>query len=139
MKNCLIIMVALVALNGCSEEHSVAAQPAPNDQLSPGAVAQRNALARCMTEKGWRLYASATCPHCLKQREILGDAYSLIDSIECYAHAPNSQVELCVEKKILKVPAWSLEKEGKVLKRVTGAYPLKKLAELSGCEFLEVK
>ncbi len=90
-------------------------------------------LATCLTEKGWVMYGSITCSACRAQRKAFGKAFSHIKEIECNPHAPNTQVELCLERKIKKTPTWIMEKDGKEIKRIEGYQLLENLAPLSGC------
>jgi hypothetical protein len=92
------------------------------------------AFARCLTEKGWVMYGSFTCSACRAQRKAFGKAFSHIEEIECNPHAPNTQVDLCLEKKIGKTPTWILEKNEKETKRIEGYQLLENLAPKSGCE-----
>jgi hypothetical protein len=61
-------------------------------------------LATCLTDKGWAMYSSITCSACRAQRKAFGKAFSRIKVVECNPHAPNTQVELCLERKIKKTP-----------------------------------
>jgi len=101
----------------------------------PPAQDNRSTLATCLTEKGWVIYTSSTCPACRAQRRAFGKAFQYIQEVECNPHAPNSQVEQCINKKIKNVPTWIWQEEGEEVRRVMGYQPLKKLADLSGCKY----
>jgi hypothetical protein len=80
------------------------------------------------------MYSSFTCSACRAQRKAFGKAFAHIKEIECNPHAPNTQVDLCLEKKIKKTPTWILEKNEKETKRIEGYQLLENLAPKSGCE-----
>jgi hypothetical protein len=90
-------------------------------------------LAACLTEMGWVMYGSFTCSACRAQRKAFGEAFHHIKEVECNPHAPNTQVDLCLEKKIKKTPTWIMEKDGNEAKRIEGYQLLEDLASLSGC------
>ncbi|MDH3609902.1 MAG: hypothetical protein OEQ24_11775, partial [Gammaproteobacteria bacterium] len=75
-------------------------------------------LAKCLTHKGWIMYGSYTCSACLAQKKLFGEAFEHIKEIECNPHAPNTEVEQCIEKKIRKTPTWILEKEDQEIIRI---------------------
>lgn len=90
-------------------------------------------LASCLTEKGWVMYGSFTCSACRAQRKAFGKAFSDIKEIECNPHAPNTQVDLCLEKKIRFTPTWIMEKDGNETNRIEGYQLLEDLASKTGC------
>jgi hypothetical protein len=92
-------------------------------------------LANCLTEKGWALYSSFTCPACRSQSRAFGEAFEFIKEIECNPNAPNNQVELCLKMKIKKTPTWILEKNGEEVKRIESYQLLEDLASVAECEF----
>lgn len=94
---------------------------------------QLAALAHCLTDKGFVMYGSITCSACAAQRKAFGQAFAHIREIECNPHAPNSQVQLCLKRKIRKTPTWIAEKDGKEVKRTEGYQLLEDLASFAGC------
>jgi hypothetical protein len=78
-------------------------------------------FARCLTEKGVKMYGSVTCLHCANQKALFKDAFKYINYIECL-----SNPEQC--SGLEGVPAWEIN--GKI---AIGEQSLNKLAELSGC------
>jgi hypothetical protein len=63
----------------------------------------------------------------------------VIKEIECNPNAPNNQVELCLEKRMKKIPTWILEKNGEETHRLEGYQFLEDLVSSSGCEISEVE
>jgi len=92
-------------------------------------------FAKCLSEKGYLMYGSHTCSRCRAQRKNFGKAFEYIKEIECNPAAPNTQVELCLEKKIRKMPTWIQEADGQELKRLEGYQLLEILASSSGCAY----
>jgi hypothetical protein len=92
-------------------------------------------FAKCLSEKGYFMYGSFTCASCRAQRNNFGKAFEYIKEIECNPAAPGNQVELCLEKKIRKLPTWIQETDGQELKRLEGYQLLEFLASSSGCAY----
>ena len=90
-------------------------------------------FAKCITEKGWVLYSSFTCSACRAQVELFGQATAHLKIIECNPHAPDTQVQQCLEKKIRHTPTWLMEKNGAEFKRFKGFKKLEDLAFMTGC------
>ncbi len=91
------------------------------------------ALAKCLTEKGYVEYSSYVCGACLKQKEVFGDAYQYISHIECHPQGPSSQAALCEKKGIDQTPTWTQEINGTEIKRHTGMMTAQQLQDWSGC------
>lgn len=92
-------------------------------------------FAKCLGEKGYRMYSSFTCSHCNAQRKSFGNAFSYINEIECNPVAPNNQVELCLKNNIRKLPTWIQIVENRELIRLEGYQRLEILSASSGCEY----
>ena len=90
-------------------------------------------FAKCITKKGWTMYSSITCSACRAQRELFGQTAVHLKIIECNPHAPHTQVEQCLKKKIKHTPTWLLEKNGAEVKRFKGYKELEDLASMTGC------
>ena len=91
-------------------------------------------FARCLTEKGWAMYTSFTCSACRAQIELFGPVTDQLKVIECNPHAPDTQVQRCLEKKILYTPTWVMERNGTEIERSKGYKKLEDLASLTGCD-----
>lgn len=89
-----------------------------------------DSFAQCITQEGWELYGSDTCPFCQIQKEYFGDSIEYIEYIDCQSRIPNSnQAEVCKEKKITGYPTWI----GPNDERINGYRSLEDLAEETGC------
>lgn len=92
-------------------------------------------LANCLTEKGWVLYSSFTCPACRAQHKAFDSAFKFIREVECHPNAPINEVERCIKMKINKTPTWILEKNGEEIQRLESYQLLEDLASSAECEF----
>jgi hypothetical protein len=101
-----------------------------NAQVSQNQLVE---FTKCMTNKGWAMYSSVTCPACRAQLELFGPAFVHLKIIECNPHAPDTQVELCLKKKIRYTPTWLLEKSGTEVKRFRSYKELQDLAVMTEC------
>lgn len=122
---CWIVVSIFALLSGCSDPRDAAAPEQTPEQLAN--------LAQCLDAKGWVMYSSFTCSACRAQRKVFGEAFELIEQIECNPTAENSQAERCLEKKIRKTPTWILEKDGAELGRLEGYQLLEDLAAGASC------
>jgi hypothetical protein len=90
---------------------------AVNNDLTP------EQLAKCLTEKGIKMYGSMYCPHCAEQKALFGDSFKLVNYVEC-TNPDNAAA--CAGLK--GVPAWDIK--GQIY---YGKQELSKLRELGGC------
>lgn len=90
-------------------------------------------FAKCITNTGWVMYSSFTCPACRAQQKLFGEAYAHLKIVECNPHAPDTKVERCLENKIRFTPTWLMEKKGAEIKRKKGYQTLQGLASMTGC------
>jgi len=77
---------------------------------------------KCIASKS-TLFVSKTCGVCAEQEKILEDYLEEFNIIEC-----TSNIELCIENKIVRVPTWRISGENYL-----GLKSIEKLKELSGC------
>jgi hypothetical protein len=124
------------------EEEPAEAEPAPEDadeealepaddtnEAEPSAESPEVVLAKCMTEKGTKLYTATWCGHCQNQKEAFKEGLEYLDNVECAAMDGWSVA--CKDAGVKAVPAWVLP-DGTM---ETGAMPLAKLASLTGCPY----
>lgn len=83
------------------------------------------AFAECLTENGVKMYGTAMCPYCTKQKEMFGEAFARVDYVDCQKD-PNA----CTENGIQGVPAWIFA-DGTMKQ---GLQDLSVIAEIAGCE-----
>ncbi len=85
-------------------------------------------LAECLVEKGVIFYGAYWCEKCKEQKRLFGSSAKLLPYVECFDDL-TTKTPLCVEKKIVKHPAWDFA-DGS---RLTGVQLPKVLAEKAGC------
>ena len=86
------------------------------------------ALAKYLKDEGVVKYSAYWCPNCLNQSELFGkQAYKELNVVECARDGKNSQMRLCIDKKIEGFPSWEIN--GKI---IIGVQTLKELSELTG-------
>ncbi len=120
-------IIYLAFLFICSQ---VSGNTSRNSKVSQERLAE---FAKCITEKGWAMYSSFTCSACRAQQKLFGQATDHLKIIECNPHAPDTQVDICLKKKIRFTPTWLLEKNGLEVERFKGYKELEALAHLTGC------
>lgn len=86
-------------------------------------------LAKCMTEKGTTLYTATWCGHCQNQKDAFKEGVDYLENVEC--SAMDGWSIACKDAGIRAVPTWILP-DGTMK---TGAMPLEKLADLTGCPY----
>ncbi len=96
-------------------------------------------FATCLNKKRCRMYGSATCQFCARQRALFGDSFDLVGEIECDPRNPNAQAPLCISKNIDHTPTWIIEdKDGNDVHRFeSGVQSLENLSEATGCPLPE--
>lgn len=96
--------------------------------------ADYSGLAECLNNRGMVYYKSVRCSNCQRQEKLFGQAYTLLNSVECHPDGPGGNPELCLEKGIDKTPTFLIEENGQEIDRLEGLTPIDKLAEFAGCE-----
>jgi hypothetical protein len=108
----------------------VSAKPSPDTS----ATVSPEAVAKCLKAKGVTMYGHYLCPHCAKQKQMFGTAFSQVPYVECGIIGKPMTVqylsEACREMQITKFPTWVFP-DGD---RLMSEQPLDKLAEKAGCK-----
>ena len=124
-----LLIFSLIVITGCSGDEDTDISKI-QDQKSDARIQ----FAKCLSGKGWSFYSSVTCAACVAQKDLFGaEAVSFITEIECNPHAENANVELCINKNIIKTPTWILEENSKEIKRIEKYQLLSELSRESGC------
>ena len=108
-----------------SPEKNVESQPSAEVPTTSPEVL----LAKCLKEKGVKLYTSSTCSHCTRQKALFNEGVGFLPNIECLAIDGWSQE--CKNAGIDAVPSWIFANGEKL----TGETALASLAEKSGCDY----
>lgn len=97
-----------------------------NSQVAKGEYTE---FAQCIQDSGATFFGAFWCPHCKEQKELFGDAVTLLPYVECSTPDKQNQTQVCIDENITGYPTWVL-KDGERLK---GLIPLEALAEKTGC------
>ena len=117
-RNVLIISFVVIVLIGILIYYSITRQ---THELT---LEEKEALAKCLTEKEIYLYGSVNCPNCEVQKEEFGEAVKYITYINCFI-----EEDKCVKYKEEKVyPFWGMGDEV-----IIGPIQLHKLKEKTSC------
>lgn len=89
-----------------------------------------DSFAKCLTEKGVKMYGAFWCSHCKAQKEAFGSSFQYINYIECTVGGQqNSFAQVCKDAGIEGYPTWKFL-DGTVK---AGEVPMSELAKISGC------
>lgn len=96
--------------------------PADNNKLDD--------FAKCLTEKGAKMYGAFWCGHCKSQKQTFGSSFQYINHQECTVDGKsNSFAQACKDADIKGYPTWKfLDGTVKV-----GEVSFGELAEKTGC------
>jgi hypothetical protein len=106
----------ILILTGCDEDSGSTAN------------ADLGEFAQCLTDEGYVMYGTSTCPFCQQQKELFGDSFDKIVYYECDTSAEDQVA--CKQAGVSSVPAW-IDSAGNMTK---GRLQLERLAEISGCQ-----
>ena len=95
---------------------------------SSGSSKKYDEFAECLEEEGAVFYGAFWCPHCNTQKEMFENSKE-IPYVECSTSNRQGQTAICVRENIQSYPTWKFA-DGSVQ---TGAVPLERLAEKTGC------
>lgn len=107
MKKLVFLMMFALVLTGCG-----------------GEAGPFDAFAKCLSEKGVKMYGSDSCPHCQAQKQSFKGSFEHVDYVEC-----NQNAKTCQDAGIRAYPTWEIDGE-----KSEGRMSLSSLAEKSGCE-----
>lgn len=91
---------------------------------------KKGALAKCLTEKGAKMYGAYWCPHCQNQKNDFGDSFQYINYVECDAKGPNGNPTACELAGIQGYPTWVIGGA-----KYSGEQDLSTLAKIAGCAY----
>jgi len=110
-------------------EEAADSMTTPAEEENEDGLSAEALLAKCLTEKGAKLYTASWCGHCKNQKAAFGDGLEYLDNTECAAD--NGWAEECSLAGVKAVPTWIFS-DGE---QKTGNTPLPTLADLSGCTY----
>ena len=89
-------------------------------------VSASDALAKCLTEKGFAMGGTEWCSHCKSQKEAFGESFQYVEFHNC-----DIDIDWCRSKGIKGYPTW-VAPDGELF---SGRKDLATLAEISGCGY----
>lgn len=124
-KFAVISLVCSLFLVGCSSTPS-------GGQTDDEALA----IAKCIDDKGAKMYGAFWCPHCADQKKMFGkEAEKYMPYNECDARGENPVTEECLTLDVKSYPTWIFADNS----RLVGAIPLTELQEKTDCSAEELK
>ncbi|MEW6722430.1 MAG: hypothetical protein AB1324_04155 [Candidatus Micrarchaeota archaeon] len=97
--------------------------------LGPG---KYDDFARCLSDKGAKMYGAFWCPHCNEQKEMFGGSWKYAPYVEC-SNPDRTQKELCNAEGITGYPTWRFAGG----KEETGLMTFEELSAATGCPLPE--
>ncbi|MBN1585351.1 hypothetical protein JW899_03210 [Candidatus Uhrbacteria bacterium] len=92
-------------------------------------------LARCLQDRGVRMYGTEWCSHCQKQKKAFGESFSMIDYVECTDSGnPMRMSAECERAGITGFPTWQFS----LGNLVPGEMSFSELAAKAGCPWGEM-
>jgi hypothetical protein len=92
---------------------------------------QHDAFARCLGQRGAKMYGAYWCPHCQEQKELFGDSFENAPYVECGIKGEaKGQSQACKDENIKHYPTWQFPPTGERVERV---FSLQELSDRTGC------
>jgi len=112
MKYFIFLFLLLIFLVGCVKN---------NEQI--------DAFAKCISEKGAKMYGAYWCGHCMDQKQMFGKSFKYINYIECSLPNQGGTTQACQMAGIESYPTWDFQGKD----RQTGVVSFEQLAAETGC------
>ena len=90
--------------------------------ISDTGEADLGTLAQSLTDDGWVLYTTSTCPACADQKALFGDAVNKLAIVECDTSQVN--YDMCMLFNVSVVPTW-INEDSRIA--MPGLQPIDKL------------
>lgn len=94
-----------------------------------GVPGELDSFARCLQERGAKLYGASWCPHCKNQKELFGRSDKYVPYVECASPNGKGTNPVCKKENIEGYPTWVFA-DGS---RESGERSLEQLATKTGC------
>jgi hypothetical protein len=92
---------------------------------------KHDAFARCLTERGVKMYGAWWCPHCIEQKEKFDASFEYVPYVECGIKGNmHGQSQACKDAGVNHYPTWQFPPTGERVERV---FTLEALSERTGC------
>ncbi|MDP3057358.1 MAG: hypothetical protein Q8N37_02445 [bacterium] len=102
----------------------------PNPTVASSAPSKYDNFAKCLTEKGAKMYGAFTCIYCKNQKAAFGSSFQYVNYQECTVDGKaGTFAQVCNDAGIKGYPTWKFS-DGTVKE---GEVPMSQLAEKTGC------
>ena len=101
-----------------------------NSKSGPG---KYDDFAKCLTEKGTKMYGAYWCPHCLNQKRDFGSSWQYVTYIECSLPNNAGPTEFCTKAGINGYPTWEFQNGD----RIEGEVSFPELSQRTSCPLPE--
>ena len=92
---------------------------------------KHDGFARCLTERGVKMYGAWWCPHCVEQKEKFGASFEYVPYVECGIKGDtHGQSQICKDENVKHYPTWQFPPTGE---RVERTFTLQELSDRTGC------
>jgi len=93
---------------------------------------KHDAFARCLTERGVKMYGAWWCPHCVEQKEKFDASFEYVTYVECGVKGDiRAQSQVCKDDNVTHFPTWQFPPTGERVERV---FTLQELSNRTGCQ-----
>ncbi|MDD5340546.1 MAG: hypothetical protein PHV13_04845 [Candidatus ainarchaeum sp.] len=111
MKEASVLLLCAIVLCGCTENLN------------------QDAFAKCLGQKGVKMYGAEWCGHCESQKDAFGASWQYVNYVEC-ADPTGTQAPACRDAGITGYPTWEFANGS----RSEGQLSLDELGAITGCE-----
>jgi hypothetical protein len=92
---------------------------------------QHDAFARCLSDRGVKMYGAYWCPHCQEQKEKFAASFEYAPYIECGVKGDaHAQAQVCKDENVKHYPTWQFPPTGERVERI---FSLQELSDRTGC------
>jgi hypothetical protein len=93
---------------------------------------KHDAFARCLTDRGVKMYGAWWCPHCVEQKEKFDASFEYVTYVECGVKGDiRAQSQVCKDDNVTHFPTWQFPPTGERVERV---FTLHELSNRTGCQ-----
>lgn len=131
MVNKIVIILVWIAV-GIAVIWGVGAVITKNKIKNEANLSVLDNFAKCLTDKGVRMYGADWCPHCQNQKKLFGASFHFINYTECAVPGnPRQQAKACSDADVTGYPTWIFANG----ERIEGETTFGELAKKSECEY----
>ncbi len=92
---------------------------------------KHDGFARCLSDRGVKMYGAFWCDHCSEQKKKFGASFEYAPYIECGVKGDTrAQTQVCKDAGIHHFPTWQFPPTGERAERV---FTLEELSDRTGC------